>query len=62
MRAGVLIAFAAAAKIGRCLFCNTFPLTTQNIVVGFHINREVPEGRGSEERKIVSTDLLFKET
>ncbi len=29
----------------------SFFLTTQNIVVAFQINREVPEGRGSEERK-----------
>jgi len=37
-----------------------FPLTTQNIVVGFHIDREVSEGRGSEQRKIVCIYLLFK--
>jgi hypothetical protein len=38
-----------------------FLLTTQNIVVAFHIDREVPNGRGSEVRKIVYTYLLFKE-
>lgn len=37
-----------------------FALTTQNTVVAFQINREVPEGRRSEERKIVSIYLLFK--
>jgi hypothetical protein len=31
----------------------------QNIVVGFHIDREVSEGLGSEERKIVSIYLLI---
>jgi hypothetical protein len=36
-------------------------LTTQNFVVAFHINREVPEGRGPEERKIVSIYLFSKE-
>jgi hypothetical protein len=28
-----------------------FALTTQNIVVAFNINREVPEGSGSKEKK-----------
>ena len=36
-------------------------LTAQNIVVAFHINRGVPEGRRSEEREIISTCLLFKD-
>jgi hypothetical protein len=38
-----------------------FPLTIQNIVVGFHIDREVSEGRGLKERKIVCIYLSFKE-
>jgi len=37
-----------------------FPLTTQNIVVGFHIDREVSEGQGSEQREIVCIYLLSK--
>ena len=37
-----------------------FALTTQNIMVAFQINREVPEGRRSEERKTVFIYLLFK--
>jgi len=37
-----------------------FPLTIQNIVVGFHIDRDVPEGQGSEERKIGCIYLLLK--
>ena len=36
-------------------------LTGQNIVVAFQINRKLPEGRGSEEGKIVYIYLLFKE-
>ena len=36
-------------------------LTIQNIVVTSRINREVPEGRRSEEREIISTCLLFKD-
>jgi len=35
-------------------------LTEQNILLTFHIDREVPEGRGSEERKIVGIYLLSK--
>jgi len=33
-----------ALAISRCFFWKTFPLTTQNVVIAFNINREVPEG------------------
>jgi len=38
-----------------------FPLTTQNIVVVFRIDREVSERRGSAQRKMVSIYLSFKD-
>jgi hypothetical protein len=37
-----------------------FPLTEQNILLTFHIDREVPKGRGPEERKIMCIYLLSK--
>ena len=43
------------------IMTDNFPLTTQNIVVAFHINGEVPEGRGLEKRKIMCIYLLSKE-
>ncbi len=43
------------------LLKNNLSLTGQNIVVVFQIYREVPEGRGSEDIKIVSIYFLFKE-
>ena len=43
------------------IMTHNFSLTAQNIVVAFQINGKVPQSRRSEQRKSVSTDLLFKE-
>ncbi len=44
------------------LFINNFPLTTQNIVVVYHINRDLPEGWWGTLRKSVSVLRRIRES